>query len=162
MAKDKVAPTAPPVTKPTPAASAKPGTPDANGAKPEKIKRVEYKAPDGAAWVDDKGLFIRKPDDFDPKKHLPIKRKQYADDSVALLIRADDLEARAKKLREMAEEAKKLGGLKEKGKAKRLLSMHKKFAELQEQLKAAGIDVEALLAGAPMVENAEPAAEAAS
>jgi hypothetical protein len=54
----------------------------------------------------------------------------------------------------MAEEAKKLGGMKEKGKAKRLLQLQKKFAELKEQLAGTGIDVDALLAGAPLADNA--------
>jgi hypothetical protein len=124
---NKPTPAAPP-----PAASAKPGTKD-DKAK-AKAKRVDYAAPDKAEWVDDKGLFTRLPDDFDQKKHLPLKKKQFADEYAFLILRAEQLEKQAVKMRELAEQSKKLGNVKDRVKAKRLVQLTARLEELKKSL----------------------------
>lgn len=118
--------------------SAKPGArdPKAKKEKKQKVERVEYPVPEGK--------LERVPEDFDPKKHKPLKRKDFKDEAVFLEIRADQMEAAAKRLREEAK-AVRAGGGKDKGKAKKLIAMQKRMAELQAQLTADGVDVEALM-----------------
>lgn len=132
--------------KSNPTNSAKPGTKDEK-AKKEKKVREQYPIPEGGlkAW----------PTDFDPKKHKPLKRKDFGDESLFLNSKADDYERRAKALREEALESTKLGGVKDKAKAKKLLSMHKKIAEMTKDMEADGVDVSQLLASLKMAEEAK-------
>jgi len=123
-----------PVTRP--AKSAKPGTED-GAAQKEKVERIDYVVPEG-------GL-TEVPADFDPKKHKPLKRKDFKDESVFLLSRAAELEKKAAWYRTEAENVKKLGSVKDRVKAKRLLAMQKRMQELQASLAAEGVDVAALL-----------------
>ncbi len=122
---------------PAAAASARPGTKDEKGKKEKKV-RAQYAIPEGGltAW----------PADFDSKLNKPLKRKDFADESLFLLSKADEYDRRAKALRQEAEESKKLGSIKDRAKAKQLLKMQKRMKEMTDAMAAEGIDVAALLA----------------
>lgn len=137
--------------------SAKPGTKDEKAKKAPK--RIEFSAPEGAAYVNADGKFTAVPTDWDAKKHQPLKRKTFADDSQWLELRAQDYDRRAAALRKQAVEGKKLGNVKDKAKAKKLLGMQKRMEDLRKQLEADGIDVAALLGA--QAEKVEAAVEAA-
>ena len=114
--------------------SAKPGTQDATGAKPEKVKRIEYP---GLLDAEKKPVKLDAvPADFDPKKHKPLSRKNFAKESTWLLIKAGHAEELAKKYRAMAVTADQVGGGANAGKAKKLVAMQKRMAELEAQLRA--------------------------
>lgn len=111
--------------------------------KKEKVEKVDF-----PGLLDDKGearLLEEWPEDFDSSKHKTLKKTHFKCESIWYFHQADIAEARAKKLREEGEEAKKLGSSKDAAKAKKLLTMLKKSEELKEQLKAAGVNVEELL-----------------
>jgi hypothetical protein len=118
-------------------ASAAPGTKDEK-AKKVKRERVQYPIPEG-------GLEIY-PTDYDSKKFKPLKKKDFKDEALYIEARATHLETQAKNLREEAANMRKMGGVKDKGKAKRLLAMQKRMAELKASLAGEGVDVDALLA----------------
>jgi hypothetical protein len=123
--------------------AAAPGTVDEKAkkekVKKEKIPRVPYPVPEGglADW----------PTDFDAKKHKPLGRKDFAKESVYLLKKAEHYEKMAKDLRHEAETGERLGGLKDKGRAKKLLKLQEQFDALKASLQSEGIDVAAILAG---------------
>ena len=131
--------------KTNPAPSAAPGTKEPK-AKKEKVAKVKYTAPAGSAWVDDKGLLTRWPDDFDPKRHKGLDRKQFAEEHVFFSLQADRLEAAAVKMRERAEESKKLGNVKDRTRAKKLLAAQKRLEALKAEMISEGVDVDDLLA----------------
>jgi hypothetical protein len=117
-------------------ATARPGTKNVDGKK-DKKGRDEYKVPEGG--------FATVPADFDSKLHKPLKRKDFKDESLWFELRALDLEKKAARMRREGENIKKLGGVKDRVKAKRLLSMQKRMEDLKATLKSEGIDAEALL-----------------
>jgi hypothetical protein len=121
------------------APSAKPGVkePKAKKEKKPKVERIDYP-------VGDEKL-VAVPADYDPKKHKPLRRKDFKDEAVFVDMQADRAERAAKRLREEAV-AIRAGGGKDKGKAKKLIAMQKRMAEMQAQLEADGVDVAALLA----------------
>lgn len=129
-------------------ASAKPGTEDQKGKK-EKVQKIDH--PSLIGEKDPKsGQHLRKriaefPKDFDPKVHKPLKKSDFENESVWLLHKADELEAKAKDLREEAKMADKLGSAKQRAQAKQLVKMQKRAAELMASLKSAGIDVDKLM-----------------
>lgn len=136
---------APAAPQSTDAPSAAPGTTEAK-AKKEKVEKVQYVPTVGAGdWVNADGKLTAWPGDFDPKTHKPPQRKDYADDAVFFTILADRAEASAKKFREKAEESKKLGNVKDRARAKKLLAARKRMQDLEAQLKAEGVNVEELL-----------------
>lgn len=138
------------------AASAKPGA-KAPAAKKEKKVRVKYSAPENAAWVNEDGKLIAAPEDFDPKANKPLQRKDFADEATFFEMQANVYEARAKRCREKAEESKKLGGAKDKQKAKKLISMTKRLNELKASLQEEGFDVDSLMASLNGADDEEAA-----
>lgn len=120
--------------------SAKPGNKAPEAAKPPKEKKVRTK------FVVPEGGLKEWPTDHDPKVHKPLKSTDFADESVYWFHKADQLEKAAVAAREKAEQIKKLGGVKDVKKAKRLMQMQQKIAELKAQLASDGTDVDALLA----------------
>lgn len=144
----------------TATAPAKPLAPK-SAAKPGTVGEVKKKAPkDKVARVDYPGLIVEEngekkrvvletwPADFDAKKHKPLRRSDFKNESVFLRQRADQLEAKAKELRAQADVVEKAGSTADVAKAKRISALTKKVEELKLQLKASGIDVEAMLKAA--------------
>jgi hypothetical protein len=113
--------------------------------KKEKVAQVAYVAPVGAAWVDANGKLTAWPDDFKSTLHKALKGKDFADECVYLNAKADKFEKLAKKFRADAEESKRLGGIKGNVKAKKLVALQKRMADLKASLAAEGIDVAELL-----------------
>jgi hypothetical protein len=135
-------------------ASAKPGTKDPAAQKEKKpSKRVKH------PLVGNKEPkiypFKSTPADYVHGKMQPFKKKDFATDDAYFTYRAEEYDAKAKDFRGRADQAKLTGSGKDKGKAKRLLKMQEKMKELEAQLKAQGVDVDALLA-----QQTEPAASA--
>lgn len=116
-----------------PAASAK-------KADKKKAGRVTHPALAGDAKLD------AVPDDFDPAAHKPLKKSDFADETVFMLFQADQLEARAAALREDVVRIRELGGAKELRQAKKISAMLGKVDELKAQLAEDGVDVAKLLA----------------
>lgn len=129
--------------------SGKPGTKDDKAKKEKKSKRVVHPS----VVAKDHAKLTEVPKDFDFSKNRPLRRKDFADDGKFFLYKAAECDAKAADFRKKAEEAGKLGAGKEKGKAKRLLKMQEKMAELKKQLSEQGIDVEALLKDADGAES---------
>lgn len=116
--------------------SAKPGVKEVGAQKPEKAKRIKYPHTDPLSAV---------PADFNPKIHLPLGRKDFVDEGCWFLVKADYFDKMAAKMRHMADESKKLGNIKERAKAKRLIKMTERLAELRKELEAQGINVDDVL-----------------
>lgn len=126
--------------------SAKPGTQDKTPKAKKKVERVTHPA---LLDADNNPVKVEAvPDDFDPKKHKPLKRADFKDEALWFDMRADDYERRAKDYRQQAEDCRKLGSVSDRQAAKKLLAMQRRIAELQEKLKGEGVDVAALLARA--------------
>lgn len=129
--------------------SAQPGTkePKAKKEKEKKAKRIEFPG----LVAEENGEKTRKqlkewPADFDPKAHKPLRRGDFENESVFLIHRADEFEARAKAYRTEAEAVSKLGSAQDRAKTKRLAAMQKKIEDLKKQLADQGVDVEAMMA----------------
>ena len=103
-------------------------------------KRVEYPGIGGDAYP-----FKSVPADFDYDAHKPLKKRDFAEEYMYLEYKAAECEAKASQFRKEAEECKKLGSSSARAAAKRLVKMTEKMGELTQQLKAAGVDVDALL-----------------
>ena len=139
------------VTKKTDAkSSAAPGTTDEKGSK-EKVEKVVYPGLLGDIDPETKEparLVLKDwPEDFDPKKHKPLLKRDFETEAPWLINRAEKLEAQAKAYRDEAEMVKKLGSKQDRAKAKKLIQMRDRMAELRAQLEAEGIDVDALTSG---------------
>lgn len=137
MAKATTAPKA------APKASAAPGTEDKKAGKKAKVQRKEYPGLFDADGAPQKLTAV--PTDFDSKLHKPLKRTDFADESMYLEMKADEFAAKADKLRKEAQTIRELGSSADRKNAKKLIAMQEKMAELMESLKAQGIDPEAIL-----------------
>lgn len=131
-----------------PAQTAKPGTPDAAGTGKAKGRELY---PGLVGPKDDDGnpttvQLKEVPKDWDPQKHKGLRRKDFADDALFFDWRADRLELQAKGYRQQAEEFRKLGSVKDRARAKKLLSMQKRIEDLKQQLAGEGVNVNELLA----------------
>ena len=116
-----------------------------------ETKAIEAKAPKGrpphpAVGRDGVWPFEALPGDFDLVKHKPLRKKDFSTEAAYYDYRVMVAESRVEKLRERATLARTLGGAKDAAKARRLLRIRAKFAELRRELEGAGIDVDALLA----------------
>lgn len=146
-----------------PAGNAKPGAKDPKAAKAPKEKLVRTFHPALAVAKNEKGKLAptakldKIPDDFNPKAHKPLQRRDFNDESIWFEVKAREMEAKAADYRKQATEFKALGGAAKSGQAKRLLAMQKRVAELTAQLAAQGLDVNAILAAANAA-AAKPAA----
>lgn len=109
-------------------------------AKRDKVPRVKLDAPEGG--------FESWPSEFDPKKHKPLRRNEFKDETVWLDRKAEEYERKAKKLRDESEETKRLGPSKERSKAKKLVKVQQELDALKAILQGQGVDVEAALAAA--------------
>lgn len=150
--------------------SARPGTPDTAGEKPakEKVKRVIHPSLIKTEMKDGKPEETRVrvkdiPADFDAKIHKPLQRRDFEDEGMWYELQARKLDEKAAKLRQLAKESKALGNTTERAKTKRLVQMNKKMLELADQLRAAGVPVDDILAksGVTSTTNATPAPAAA-
>lgn len=125
--------------------SAAPGTKDDSAGKKEKVAKVFHPS----LKPNDEGKPTAKlagvPDDFDPKKHKPLRKQDFEGEHIFLRMKADKLEEEAKKLREDADMVEKLGSSADRAKAKKLKAMQEKMEALRKQLEEQGIDVESLL-----------------
>lgn len=88
------------------------------------------------------------PKGFDFKTHKSLKKRDFAADHLFYLYRATELDNKAAAFRKQAEDAEKLGSVKDRGRMKRLVKLQDKVAELKQQLEAQGVDVEELLKAA--------------
>jgi hypothetical protein len=117
--------------------SAKPGTVDAAAKKPS---RGRYVVPEG-------GLTAI-PEDFDPRKYLPLRAKDFKDEALWCEVQAQRFDKIAAGWRKKATDAGKLGNVKDRAKAKTLIRMQDRMAALLADLKAQGVDTDALMAAA--------------
>ena len=92
------------------------------------------------------------PTDFDFDTMKGLKKKSFATEAAYYDYRAKEMDHKAAKFRVQAEEAKKTGSGAERNKAKKLVKLQSKMAELKAQLAAQGVDVDALLKKAGQVD----------
>lgn len=122
----------------------------ADGQQPEKKKSRKGRTakPDYVLPVNDEGQPILLtdviPSDYNPETHS-LKKSHFQEEYHYLLFKASEYEAKAATMRHEAEELKKLGSAEDRAKAKRLLAMSQRMAELRAQLEAAGYDVDAMM-----------------
>lgn len=135
-----------------PAGNAKPGTKDDAGKAKEKKTRIVYPALVSTEKDEDgkpkRNKLKEVPADYSPKQHKPLQRRDFEDESHYYELRAQIAERQAKKFRELAEEAKKTGGLTNQKVMKRALAMQKRMNEMLAALKKEnpGIDIDTMLA----------------
>lgn len=158
----KVAPTASAPSKPTaPAGGARPGTvvpaAQGDGKKKEKIVRTfhpllkpEEKKNEktGKTRLEPTARLKDIPADYDPKKHKPLQRRHFEDESLWWELRARHYDSLAVKCRQEAVTAKTTGSAADRVKARRLAQMAKKLEELKSSLSGQGVDVEAIIKAA--------------
>jgi hypothetical protein len=111
----------------------------ATDSKPKRVQppKDDYPIPEG-------GL-VTWPTDWSISKHKPLAKKNFADEAVYYDGKAAMYEKMAANARREAETSRKLGGLADRGKAKKLIKMQEKFLELRKQMEADNIDVDAIL-----------------
>lgn len=137
--------------------STKPGSP-APEAKKVKVDKVYYPGLKPEKGEDGKIKPTAKledwPTDFDGKTMRPLRRNDFTSEGPFLIKKAEAFEARAKQLRNEAEEAKKLGNQADRQKAKKLRDMLGKIADLTKHLKAQGLNVDDMIASMSTAETA--------
>jgi len=120
-----------------------------DGDKPEiKKKERTVKPTFGLVGSTEEGVYpfaVEIPEGWEWGKWAGLKKKDFTEDHFYMFYRAAELESKAAAIRSKAEEIKKLGGAKQRTKAKRLIKLREQFAALSEQLKQQGIDVDALM-----------------
>jgi hypothetical protein len=133
-----------------PANSAAPGT--TKPTKPPKEKKVKVKKLDHPSLIThvEGGDSIvnkieKRPADFDSKIHSNLKAKNFVNESFFLEDQAAQLEVKATELRAKAEKLRSLGSTASSAKAKTLIKMQERMAELMKSLQADGVDIEALM-----------------
>jgi hypothetical protein len=127
--------------KPTADKTSKPGKAD-KADKPARVKKSKPEFP----GLEDGKLKVAVPSGWEWGKFKPLKRSAFEAEYLHLEHKAAELQAKAQTLLEKAEESKKMGAGKERGKAKRLIKLQERMAELRETLEKEGVDVNALLA----------------
>jgi hypothetical protein len=131
----------------------KPVPPPAAVGAPAAGKK-EKQPKEKAKKIDFPGLFINGdyhkltalPTGLDAKLHKPLKKKDFQDEPLFLEYQATLLDEKAKSLRSQAEKLRSVGSTASSAKAKTLVKMQQRMAELMAQLKAEGMDVDTLLA----------------
>jgi hypothetical protein len=130
-----------------PANSAAPGTTKPPKEKKVKVKKIDH--PSLITLVEGGDPIVNKiekrPADFDPKVHNNLKAKNFVNESFFLEDQAAQLDIKAKDLRAKAEKLRSLGSTASSAKAKTLIKMQERMAELMASLKSDGVDIEALM-----------------
>lgn len=93
-------------------------------------------------------LLTEFPADYDPSKHSPFIRKDFADETIWLDWRATQYEKKAADYRQEIETIRRFGSPEDQKRAKQLLKFREKFEALKAQLSTGpnAIDVDAILA----------------
>lgn len=125
--------------------------PEVTDSKPvkEKVERCQYRfdidlfrIPDGVEANDwEGGPLIEGPDvpaDFDAKKHLSLRKSDFKNEVDYLEFKARDYEEKAQKARKEIETIKKLGTAADRNKAKKLMTLQQRMAELARELSEDG------------------------
>lgn len=109
------------------------------------------------------------PADYNSRQHEKLTEADFVDAPLWMEFRATELQTKANSLFKRAKETRALGGVTDKKRAQKLVAMRAKMKELADQLKAQGVDVDALLAAqvaadesAPEMETAETTTETAA
>lgn len=79
------------------------------------------------------------PEDFDKKKHIALKSKNFANEHDWLEFKAIECDAKAAEFRRKAKESKELGSSENRAKKKKFLAMQARLAALQAELEADGL-----------------------
>jgi len=114
----------------------------------EKIVRVEYPGLTDADGKPVKFQTAEIPADYSRKIHTDLKRKHFASEDLYYTMMANRAKAHMESFLLKAEDAKKVGNVADKKRAKKLLKMREQMAELRKQLEEQNIDVDALFAAA--------------
>lgn len=130
------------VTAPAPATPRK-----RRGRKPQaEENRVFYPGLNVDADNKAQKLLEGTPADYDVEKHLPLRKRDFIDESTFLIYKAERYEKEAAQCRKEAEELKKLGTGERQKQAKQLEKMISNIVDIETDFNAAGIDVEKMIA----------------
>jgi hypothetical protein len=88
------------------------------------------------------------PTDFDPNKHEKLKEQDFANVAMFWDFTAAQFTKRAAACKAKADRMRTLGSVADNDRAQKLIKMREKQAQLMAQLKAEGVDVDALMAAA--------------
>jgi hypothetical protein len=130
-----------------------------NAAKPTKAPKEKRagRAPFAGVGSKDTSVYpfkVAVPEGFNFKTNKQLKKKDFASAELYFNFRAAEMDAKAQSFRDQAIIAKAEGTGTERGKAKRLIKLTEKMAELKKQLQEQGIDVEELLKSAATKDTA--------
>jgi hypothetical protein len=115
--------------------------------KPAKPKKIDFPGLFvGEPGKEDYQKLDAMPVGFDAKLHKPLRKKDFKDESLFLEYQASLLDVKASNLRAHAAKLRTVGASGSSAKAKTLVKMQARMAELMAALKAEGMDVDALLA----------------
>lgn len=139
----------------------KPG--DAGKPKKDKVVRVPYAGATARTDVEKNeagevvggGQLTAIPTDFDRKKHLPLGKKDFAEPGMFYEMKAAQYTAAAKVATERAQEEREFGSSEDRSAKKKFKGLMEKAGALAAQLKAKGIDVDALVAAASAASDAK-------
>lgn len=111
-------------------------TSDASTGTKEKAPRAELVKflADGAERI----ATAVTPEGYNSSKHKPLGKSDFVDEPTFLLWKANEYERKAAKLRKEAETITKLGSAADRSKAKKLMTMQSRMAELAKELAADG------------------------
>lgn len=125
--------------------AAAPGTKGDEAAAAEKKGKIFHPALKADAEGKPTVKLEEVPADYDPKKHKPLKKSDFASEATYCIMRAEELERKAADYRQEADLIKKGGGKKAAQKAKRLAKMQERMEALKKELAESGINVEELM-----------------
>lgn len=152
----------PAAKKDTAGTSAAPGTKD-DTAKKTKVEKVShplvgnedskvypFPAPELEKGEDGKFIYTTSgaPDNFDPSKHKPLKKQDFAEDWQYYQHRIELTQAKIASFEQSRDEAKALGNATDRQAAKRLSGMAKRIAEIQGNLSGDNVDIAAIFKAA--------------
>lgn len=103
--------------------------------------------------VKDKKYSVAMPTGFDWDKNKPMKKRQFTSDAIYYEHRAEQMTYKADAFRAKAKEIAALGSRADQAKAKKMLKLSNKIAELKAELAGQGIDVEELMKAAAKAET---------
>jgi hypothetical protein len=85
------------------------------------------------------------PPGFNFLNYKPLKKKNFATEALYYEHRVAEMDFKSDSFAAQAEEARKFGDSKQRNKAKKIVKLNEKMAELRKQLTAQGINVDELL-----------------
>lgn len=131
-----------------PAAAAAAAAPAEKKVRKTKTEKILWGVRDEEGKLVNKIVGTKAPADFNPALHKPLWIHDFANKADFLDYRAEQWEKHAAEMRQMAiDERNGVSGTSVAAKQKKLVTLKSKYEALMAELKAAGVDTDAALAG---------------